>query len=208
MTKYVAFLRGINVGGKSKVPMSELKKLFDELGFQNVRTYINSGNVIFEAFKIRTMHEGADQLGSRYEQGHIFHDEDDPRVTRVGQWLRRHDFDEIKNLTNVRRGEMSLVGPRAATPGDEVILQTTLTVDEYRERRQWFEDGKPGVFNAPIAFARDTMKDRDDKLGHEWNRYYAENASVGLDVYIIYKTFSTRLHAKAEKLVNRVRRAA
>lgn len=47
--KYVAFLRGINVGGKSKVPMSELKECFEELGFKNVLTYINSGNVIFEA---------------------------------------------------------------------------------------------------------------------------------------------------------------
>lgn len=49
MTKYVALLRGINVGGKNKVPMSELKKCFEELGFQNVSTYINSGNVIFES---------------------------------------------------------------------------------------------------------------------------------------------------------------
>lgn len=47
--KYVAFLRGINVGGNSKVSMADLKKLFESLGFQNVSTYINSGNVIFEA---------------------------------------------------------------------------------------------------------------------------------------------------------------
>ncbi|HVF69309.1 MAG TPA: DUF1697 domain-containing protein, partial [Xanthomonadales bacterium] len=49
MTKYVAFLRGINVGGKNKVPMSDLKKTFESLGFQNVKTLLNSGNVIFEA---------------------------------------------------------------------------------------------------------------------------------------------------------------
>ncbi|HEX5798236.1 MAG TPA: DUF1697 domain-containing protein [Candidatus Saccharimonadales bacterium] len=47
--KYVALLRGINVGGNNKVSMAELKKCFEELGFENVRTYINSGNVIFEA---------------------------------------------------------------------------------------------------------------------------------------------------------------
>lgn len=45
---FVALLRGINVGGNSKVNMSELKTCFEELGFKNVRTYINSGNVIFE----------------------------------------------------------------------------------------------------------------------------------------------------------------
>ncbi len=48
MTKYVAFLRGINVGGKNKVPMSDLKKTFESQGFQNVQTLLNSGNVIFE----------------------------------------------------------------------------------------------------------------------------------------------------------------
>ncbi len=46
--KYVAFLRGINVGGKNKVKMETLREVFSSLGFENVKTYINSGNVIFE----------------------------------------------------------------------------------------------------------------------------------------------------------------
>lgn len=46
--KYVAFLRGINVGGKNKIKMETLREMFAALGFRNVRTYINSGNVIFE----------------------------------------------------------------------------------------------------------------------------------------------------------------
>jgi uncharacterized protein (DUF1697 family) len=49
MTKYVALLRGINVGGNKKVSMANLKKLFGKLGYKNVSTYINSGNVIFES---------------------------------------------------------------------------------------------------------------------------------------------------------------
>lgn len=48
MMKYVALLRGINVGGKNKVPMAELKQVFAALNFQNISTYINSGNVIFD----------------------------------------------------------------------------------------------------------------------------------------------------------------
>lgn len=51
MTKHIAFLRGINVGGKKKVPMSDLKKTFEGLGFQNVKTLLKSGNVIFEGSK-------------------------------------------------------------------------------------------------------------------------------------------------------------
>lgn len=51
MKKYVALLRGINVGGNSKVEMKKLKEVFESLGFSNVSTYINSGNVIFETSK-------------------------------------------------------------------------------------------------------------------------------------------------------------
>lgn len=47
--KYIALLRGVNVGGKNKVQMSDLKKCFEDAGFQNVVTYINSGNVIFDS---------------------------------------------------------------------------------------------------------------------------------------------------------------
>jgi len=49
MTRYIALLRGINVGGKNKISMPELKAAFEKCGFQNVLTYINSGNVIFDS---------------------------------------------------------------------------------------------------------------------------------------------------------------
>lgn len=49
VTRYVALLRGINISGKNKIVMSELKKCFEELNFSNVLTYINSGNVIFSS---------------------------------------------------------------------------------------------------------------------------------------------------------------
>ena len=47
MKRYIALLRGINISGKNKIPMTELKKGFEDLSFQNVKTYLNSGNVIF-----------------------------------------------------------------------------------------------------------------------------------------------------------------
>ncbi|MFO0703601.1 MAG: DUF1697 domain-containing protein [Patescibacteria group bacterium] len=53
--KYVAFLRGINVGGKGKVSMSDLKIVFEKLSFQNVVTYINSGNVVFDTDEIASL---------------------------------------------------------------------------------------------------------------------------------------------------------
>jgi len=51
MKRYVALLRGINISGKNKVPMAELKKVFEELGFTEVKTYLNSGNVFFSSEK-------------------------------------------------------------------------------------------------------------------------------------------------------------
>ena len=47
MQRYIAFLRGVNISGKNKVPMAELKEEFERLGYKEVRTYLNSGNVIF-----------------------------------------------------------------------------------------------------------------------------------------------------------------
>ncbi len=49
MNRYIAFLRGINISGKNKIPMAECKKAFEELGFGEVKTYLNSGNVIFSS---------------------------------------------------------------------------------------------------------------------------------------------------------------
>ena len=48
-TRYIALLRGVNISGKNKVPMAELKKAFEELGFGAIKTYLNSGNVIFSS---------------------------------------------------------------------------------------------------------------------------------------------------------------
>lgn len=56
MTDYIAFLRGINISGKNKVPMAELKAIFEELGFSGVKTFLNSGNVVFSAA------EGSDEV--------------------------------------------------------------------------------------------------------------------------------------------------
>ena len=49
MKRYAAFLRGINISGKNKVPMAELKKRFEKLSFKEVKTYLNSGNVLFSS---------------------------------------------------------------------------------------------------------------------------------------------------------------
>ena len=79
--------------------------------------------------KFRTMFEGADRQKAALEQtneagGALFKIRDDPRVTRVGRFLRRFSLDEIPNVINVLRGEMSLVGPRPLPTRDYELLET------------------------------------------------------------------------------------
>ena len=80
-----------------------------------VQSRVGKDRKNFKLFKLRTMRMDAEALGPLYTAT------DDPRVTRVGAWLRRTSIDEIPQLANVLLGEMSLVGPRPATP-DQVRL--------------------------------------------------------------------------------------
>jgi exopolysaccharide biosynthesis polyprenyl glycosylphosphotransferase len=80
----------------------------------------------FTMFKLRTMVDGADalkpSLETRNEALGLFKIADDPRLTRVGRWLRRYSFDELPQLVNVLRGEMSLVGPRPLVRDDDAQI--------------------------------------------------------------------------------------
>jgi lipopolysaccharide/colanic/teichoic acid biosynthesis glycosyltransferase len=73
---------------------------------------IGFGNAEFEIWKLRTMHQHAPEQGRLTQVTRH-----DPRVTSVGRWLRRWSLDEVAQLLNVLRGEMSLVGPRPHAPG-------------------------------------------------------------------------------------------
>ena len=85
---------------------------------------VGRGGRLFNFYKFRSMHADAEarraELENRNEQaGPIFKMRDDPRITRIGRWIRRASIDELPQLWNVLRGDFSLVGPRPPTP-DEV----------------------------------------------------------------------------------------
>ena len=71
MNTYIALLRGINVGGKNKLPMAALKTLLNDLSLRNVATYIQSGNVVFQSERPDPMHLG-DEIRDAIEQAHGF----------------------------------------------------------------------------------------------------------------------------------------
>jgi lipopolysaccharide/colanic/teichoic acid biosynthesis glycosyltransferase len=150
--------------------------------FRQVRFGLNGRQ--FTLWKLRTMFVDArdrfpDLFDYRctYEQGrHIrFHRKNDPRVTRVGRFLRRTSLDELPNFYSVLKGEMSLVGPRPQLP--ELIpyygplLNTVLSV-------------KPGVFSLPKVWFRDELELGDTILLDAW---YAHHQSLRLDYSIMVR---------------------
>jgi exopolysaccharide biosynthesis polyprenyl glycosylphosphotransferase len=137
----------------------------------------------FTVFKFRTMVVDAEarraQLAALNETGGVlFKMRKDPRVTRVGQWLRRWSLDELPQLINVLRGDMSLVGPRPPLP-DEVARY----VDHVRRRLAV----KPGITGLWQVSGRSNLSwDESVRL----DLRYVENWSLMLDLQILWKTLS------------------
>jgi len=143
---------------------------------------VGMGGVPFELWKLRTMVPGAEELGAG-----IYVLEGDPRITRVGRALRRLSLDELPNLLNVLRGEMSIVGPRPERP--EFVQTLSEVIPFYRQRHSV----KPGITGwAQINYKYgETMDDAIVKL--EYDLYYIKNLSLSLDMYIIFNTLKAML---------------
>jgi exopolysaccharide biosynthesis polyprenyl glycosylphosphotransferase len=135
----------------------------------------------FRMLKFRTMVEGAARRQAALEaaneaSGALFKIRDDPRVTRVGRVLRRFSLDEVPNVVNVLRGEMSLVGPRPLPLRDHTRLEP------WHRRRSNVLPGMTGLWQ--IAGRSDLSFDDLVRLDF----YYLENWSLWLDITILVKT--------------------
>lgn len=135
----------------------------------------------FRIWKFRSMVSNADELKRLVENeatGHIFKNRNDPRVTRIGQFLRRTSLDELPQFWNVLRGEMSLVGTRPPTP-DEVENYTA-----YHHKRLLV---KPGITGEWQANGRSTVEDFDTIV--KMDLLYQRKWSIAYDLLLIFKTF-------------------
>jgi lipopolysaccharide/colanic/teichoic acid biosynthesis glycosyltransferase len=143
----------------------------------------------FSIYKFRTMVVNAERLGASSTA------DDDPRITRVGAWLRRHKLDEIPQLINVLLGEMSFVGPRP---------QVQWAVDLYTPAERALLTVRPGITDyASLVFrnegellrgSTDPDKDYLEKIAPEKIRLgllYVRTRSLWLDIKIIFATILT-----------------
>jgi exopolysaccharide biosynthesis polyprenyl glycosylphosphotransferase len=139
------------------------------------------GGNSFLLYKFRSMHENAELLQDKLQErneasGPLFKIKDDPRRTKVGRFIRQTSIDELPQLLNVLKGEMSLVGPRPGLPKEVALYQ-----DWHRKRLEVL----PGITGLwQVSGRSDLSFDEMVML----DIYYAENWSIGLDMRILLRT--------------------
>jgi lipopolysaccharide/colanic/teichoic acid biosynthesis glycosyltransferase len=125
----------------------------------------------FDVLKLRTMVDGAEHIGAG-----LAVNANDSRITRVGAFLRRTSLDELPNLLNVLRGEMSLIGPRPTLPAQ---------VDQYTARQRGRLTVKPGISGWAQVNGRASLP-WSERI--ELDLYYVEHRSLALDLKILLRT--------------------
>jgi lipopolysaccharide/colanic/teichoic acid biosynthesis glycosyltransferase len=125
----------------------------------------------FRIYKFRTMIENAENVGLGQHCAR-----DDERITRVGKWLRRSSLDEVPQLINVLRGEMSLVGPRPTLPSQ---------VMRYSDRHRRRLEVKPGLTGLAQVKGRNDLS-WEERI--EFDISYVDHWSLALDARILLKT--------------------
>jgi exopolysaccharide biosynthesis polyprenyl glycosylphosphotransferase len=147
------------------------------------QTRVGRNGRTFGFLKFRSMYQNADahldnvlHLDEARSGGRIFKSRNDPRRTRVGRWIRRFSIDELPQLINVLRGEMSLVGPRPPFPYE---------VEKYEDWHQRRLDVVPGITGLWQVSGRSNLTFDEMALLDIW---YIENWSIGLDIKIMFRT--------------------
>lgn len=146
------------------------------------QTRVGMDGIPFTLYKFRSMRADAETA-----TGAVWAAKDDPRVTPVGRIIRKIRFDELPQLFNVLKGEMSIVGPRPERP--EFVRTLAEKIPYYRQRHAV----RPGITGwAQINYKYgDTLEDSITKL--EYDLYYIKHMSWSLDAYIIFHTLKAML---------------
>jgi exopolysaccharide biosynthesis polyprenyl glycosylphosphotransferase len=136
----------------------------------------------FTIFKVRTMHADAEETS-----GPVWAAPDDPRRTRIGAFLRRHNLDELPQLWNVLRGEMSLVGPRPERP--HFVEKFKDDIDRY----MWRHVSKPGMTGWAQVNGLRGNTSIEERI--KYDLFYLENWSLSFDFKILLRTLTANRNA-------------
>ena len=140
---------------------------------------IGQGGKIFRMYKFRSMIMNAPDI--RLANGDTYNGDDDPRVTKIGRFMRKTSIDEIPQFLNVLNGTMSFIGPRP---------DTSDFLHGYEEEYPASLKIKPGLTGYNQAYFRNSI-DGAEKMKND--NYYAEHLSFWLDVKIVFKTIKSVL---------------
>lgn len=149
-------------------------------------------DILFDVYKFRTMVPNADHLKrdlvaqNERSDGPMFKIKNDPRVTRLGRFLRKTSIDELPQLFNVLIGNMSLVGPRPHLPEE---------IERYKEHHYQVFAVKPGITGMAQVSGRSGL-DFEDEV--KLDVYYIENWSLWLDIKLIFRSVGVVLKADGE----------
>jgi exopolysaccharide biosynthesis polyprenyl glycosylphosphotransferase len=144
---------------------------------------VGKGGKVFRLIKLRTMLPNADKAGTAWTG------EKDPRVTRVGRFLRKTRLDEFPQLINILKGDMSAVGPRAWAKDQIVAQKLEEQVPFYRLRNAV----RPGMAGwAQVNYSHVTSAE-DARIALEYDLYYIKHQSLWLDILIILKMIGKML---------------
>lgn len=140
---------------------------------------IGKNNNLFYMYKFRSMKVNSPNILNK--DGSTFNSKNDSRVTKVGKFIRETSLDEVPQIINVLKGEMSIIGPRAS-------LADALTT--YKDDEIDKMNVKPGITGFTQAYYRNGLTNREKRLKDAW---YANNVSFILDIKIFFKTIITVL---------------
>ena len=153
--------------------------------YSQKRTGIN--NKIFLVYKFRTMIVNAERDGPQWSK------KNDPRITKVGQFLRKYRLDELPQLISVIKGEMSLIGPRPERPEIETLLKEKIP---HYNIRYLVKPGISGWSQVNFHYGAN-LEDSINKLSYDI--YYVKNFSLALDLVILFKTLKIIFQAKGSQ---------
>lgn len=161
------------------IPVAIIIKLTDGGPIFYCGERIGKDSKIYKMYKFRSMRVNAPNIMN--DDGSTFNSKEDPRVTKIGKFIRETSIDEIPQILNVLKGDMSIIGPRASL---------AYALDSYENDEKDKMLVRPGITGLTQAYYRNGLSVREKRLADAW---YANNVSMMLDIKIFFKTIHTVL---------------